>query len=389
MEHKPLDKHYDVVIVGGGINGAAMANMASGLGLKTLLLEKNDFASGASSKSTKLLHGGIRYLEQWDWRLVKESLRERYELWRALPLLTRPVRFVIPVYKHDTRPLWMMKAGVRFYQWLAGKNRIGDVTYFSAKETLALIPGIDPMGLQGSVSYFDVQMDDTGIVFANIQQALSQGARVCAYTGVGSFIKDNGRTVGVCAIDRRHYKEVHVYAEHIICATGPWSNKLLSEDYGKPVTRVRPTKGVHIVYQERLADDAVFIQSRDDRRIFFVIPWGKHSLIGTTDTDFKGDPDQVQVEEEDVNYLLNQTQRVFKKKDIFEGKIVTTFAGLRPLVSAPGNPSRISRQHVIEQSDSGVWYVMGGKYTTFRVMAEDCLEKVLNQPLNYQWQFVE
>jgi glycerol-3-phosphate dehydrogenase len=369
---------FDLIVVGGGINGAATAHLAAACGISVALLEKGDFAGGTSSKSTKLMHGGIRYLENFEFDLVHESLRERFIQWQAAPFLVRPLSFVIPVYKNDPRPLWMMKLGVWFYDLLSGKYRIGHHRSLSVAEITSLAPGINLDGLMGAVGYVDAQMDDARLCLENVLMADLRGAVAANYVEVESFIKDNNqRAIGVKAHDRSSGRRMDIFASKIIVTAGPWSDELIQKDVPHSVKRLRLTKGVHIVYRGEISPSAFLLQSRSDRRIFFVIPFKGNSLIGTTDTDYHQSPDSVQVEEADIQYLLQEACRVFPNINFDRSKIITTFAGLRPLVAEVGHPSRVSRKHAIECNSSGITFVMGGKYSTYRAIAEDAVGKAL------------
>jgi len=367
---------FDLIVVGGGINGAAIANLAASCGASVALLEKGDFAGGTSSKSTKLLHGGIRYLENFEFDLVHESLRERFIQWQAAPYLVKPMPFVIPVYKNDKRPLWMMQLGVWLYDLLGGKYRIGHHRFLSVADITSRAPAINLDGLVGGVEYFDAQMDDARLCLENVLMADLHGAAAANYVEVESFIKDNNkRAVGVKARDRLNGQQMDIFASKIIVTAGPWSDELIEKDRPRSVKRLRPTKGVHIVYRGEISSSAFLLQSRQDKRIFFVIPFKGNTLIGTTDTDYHQSPDSVKVEEADVQYLLQEAGRVFPNINFNASKIITTFAGLRPLVADKGDPSRISRKHDIETNSSGICFVMGGKYTTYRAIAEEAVRK--------------
>ncbi|MCK5013893.1 MAG: glycerol-3-phosphate dehydrogenase/oxidase [Candidatus Omnitrophica bacterium] len=371
---------YDVLIIGGGINGAAVAHMSALNGLKVALLEKGDFASGASGKSTKLIHGGLRYLENMEFGLVHESLRERTIQLKSAPHLVRPLRFIIPVYDSDARPFWLMKLGVRLYDLLSQKHIIERHRALNVEEICRLVPGIRKGGLLGGVMYSDAQMNDARLCLENVLSAVEKGANAANYVNVSSFIQENGRMVGVHARDELGQKDFEVRARKIVCAVGPWTNILMRKEHSGSPARIRPTKGVHIVYKGKISDHAVLIPTRSDRRIFFIIPWMGNSLIGTTDTDFTGDPDRVEVERADIDYLLAEAKRVLPGTNFNDDNIITSFAGLRPLVSEPGAPARVSRKHMIKESYSGLIYVMGGKYTTYRKIAEDVVRKLTKKP---------
>ncbi len=367
---------YDLLVIGGGINGAAIAHLAAKRGLKVALLEKGDFASGTSSKSTKLIHGGIRYLENLEVDLVYESLRERHIQLTVAPHLVKPLPFVIPVYQYDKRPLWMMQFGVFLYDLLAGKYRVKPRQNLSREDVIRLEPGIEQKGLKGGVLYYDAQMDDARLCLENVLMAEEYGAHVANYVKAVSFLKENGRVVGVKAQDMLGGKAFEVRAKRVICTAGPWTNELLRLDIPNAKKKVRTTKGIHIVYKGEISKHAILIGSQSDRRIFFVIPWMGNSLIGTTDTDYIGGPDDVKVEQPDIDYLLRESRRVFPALDFSPSKILATFAGLRPLVRQGGSASKVSRKHLFYTSQSGVIFVVGGKYTTYRKVAEDCLNHI-------------
>ncbi len=369
-------KEYDLLVVGGGINGAAIAYLAAEAGLSVALLEKNDFASGTSSKSTKLVHGGLRYLENFEFDLVAEALKERHIQWKSAPHLVKPLAFMVPVYQGDPRPLWMMQVGVWLYDFLSGKYSLGHHRRLTRGEMIQHMPAIKTEGLLGGVEYFDGQMDDARLCLENVLMADQHGAHVANYAQVTAFLKNNGRTVGVSAKDILTDAPFEVRARQVVVAAGPWSDAVLHQDAPTAQGRLRTTKGVHVVYRGRLSDRALLIQAYKDKRIFFIIPFRGNTLIGTTDTDYEGDPDGVGVEEGDIAYLLRETGRILSGKVLERSDVIMTFAGLRPLVSDRGRPSQLSRRHVIERAFSGVYYVLGGKYTTYRSIARECVAKV-------------
>ncbi|MBL8014479.1 MAG: glycerol-3-phosphate dehydrogenase/oxidase [Candidatus Omnitrophica bacterium] len=371
-----ISRHkFDILVVGGGINGAAIAYLGAENGLSVALIDKGDFASGTSSKSSKLLHGGIRYLENLEFGLVAESLKERYIQYKNAPHLIQPMPFIIPIYTGDPRSAWMVNAGVSIYEFLSGSKKLGERQKFSAQELLQKEPGLNPEGLKGGVLYYDAQMDDARLCLENILMADLRSAKVANYVEALSLVKENKKTAGVVAKDLLTGQIFEIRAKRVICALGPWTEKLFKEDRKYSKQHVRMTKGVHLVYKDSLSKNAIVIQTKSDRRIFFVIPWMGHTLIGTTDTDYQGSLDRVVCEADDLQYLLNETKRIFPNSHIEQKNVITTFAGLRPLVHAEGHPSKVSRKHEIETVASGVIYVMGGKYTTYRKIAEDSLKK--------------
>lgn len=374
------NRTFDLLVIGGGINGAAIANVASLNGLNVALIEKGDFASGTSSKSTKLLHGGLRYLENFEFDLVSEALRERHVHLKSAPHLVKVLPFVIPVYKDDPRPLWKMRLGVWLYDVLSGTCGIGRHQNLSPQEVLEKIPGLKAEGLQGGVLYYDMQMNDARLCLENVLMAADRGAVVANYVAMDAFLTDNGRCVGVSATDQLTGQSFEIRATNVVSCAGVWSEAVARKDPSAPSLRVRATKGVHLIHRRKISDSAVFLQGSDGR-VFFAIPWGEHSLIGTTDTDYAKDLDRVPVDPDDIRYLVEQTRRFFSDMSFDARDIVGSFAGLRPLVHAQGSPSKISRKHLIHVSASGVVYVIGGKYTTYRIIAQDALKTILGRPL--------
>ena len=367
---------YDLLVIGGGINGAAIAHLAAQRGMKVALLEKGDFASGTSSKSTKLIHGGIRYLENLEVDLVYESLRERHIQLKVAPHLVKPLGFVIPVYKGDKKPLWMMRFGVFLYDLLAGRYTVQKHKSLTAQEVMELEPGIKKEGLRGGVIYYDAQMDDARLCLENVLMAAKYDAHVANYVKAVSFLKENGRVVGVKAQDVLGKREFEVRAKKVICTVGPWTNEILKLDAPQAKKKVRTTKGIHIVYRGQISKHGLLLGSQSDGRIFFVIPWMGNTLIGTTDTDYIASPDAVKVEPADVEYLIHESRRVFPGLTLSPDKILSTFAGLRPLIRKGGSPKKVSRKHLFYETPSGLVAVVGGKYTTYRKVAEDCLNKI-------------
>lgn len=377
--HRNFEKfskiQYDLLVIGGGINGAGIAYLAQEHGLKTALLEKKDFASGTSGASTKLIHGGIRYLENLDFRLVMESLKERAIQLKAAPHLVKPISFIIPVYKGDKRPLWLMRLGVFVYDFLAGTNSIEKHSYLSADKILKLIPGIRREGLLGGMLYYDAQMDDSRLCLENILSASEKGADIANYVEVISFLKEGGKVVGTVAKDNLGGSLFEIRARKVVCAVGPWTNYLLRKDNPHAEKIIRTTKGVHIVFEEKFSDHAILLSSNKDGRVFFVIPWMGHSLIGTTDTNYIKNPDTIDVLQKDIQYLVKNAERIFPDKDFSSRNIIASFAGLRPLVRKGGDPSKVTRNHAIVKTPSGLTFVTGGKYTTYRKIAQDALWK--------------
>ena len=355
--------------------------MASKAGQKVALIEKNDFASGTSSKSTKLVHGGIRYLENLEFDLVFEALHERAIQLKAAPHLVKPLAFIIPVYKGDKRPLWMMKLGVWLYDVLAGRYRVDKHESLTAAQLFKTAPSLKQEGLKGGVLYYDAQMDDARVCLENVLSAAQHGADVANYVEVRSFLKQNGKAIGIAAQDNISREIFEILAKKIVCAVGPWTNTFLKLDNRHAKKMVRTTKGIHLVYKGKITDQAMLIPSQRDNRIFFIIPFMGNTLIGTTDTDYIGSPDKVHSNDNDVQYLTEETKRVFPNFNFRDTDIITTFAGLRPLIRSGGvAPSKATRKHVISKTNSGITFVIGGKFTTYRQIAQDCLKHLKIEP---------
>jgi glycerol-3-phosphate dehydrogenase len=361
-----------VLVVGGGINGAGIARDLALRGLRVVLVEKGDFASGASSASTKLVHGGVRYLENFDFRLVFEACRERRILQSIAPHLVRPIPFFIPVYKEDPRSLLTIRAGMTLYDALALFRNTHHHSILTPPEATAREPALRTEGLSGVALYWDCRMDDARLCLENVLSAVEAGAEAENYLEVTALLKNGGRLRGVRLCDRETGEELEVEAEVIINAAGPWLDRVCALD-GEPGGKLRPTRGTHILVPRiNHGEEALYLTAGRDDRLFFVIPWGGLSLVGTTDVDFSGDPDTVAPVEEDIHYLLVETGRHLQGSTPRRCDVVTAFSGLRPLVAENAvKASRVSREHHIFESNSGLISVGGGKYTTYRAVASE------------------
>ncbi len=371
------DLLYDLAIVGGGIVGAAVARDAALRGLSVVLFEKSDFGAGASCYSSKLAHGGLRYLEYGELGLVRESLRERNLLLKLCPEWVRPLQFMLPVYTSNSRPLWQIKLGIGVYQWLAHEHAKTDTPHLhSNTEILEYLPGLETTGLRGAGTYLDAQMHDARLVIENILSAERHGAYAYNYTevmGLKSLRPDRHRIrvqadtwVG------------HIEARCVVNATGAWSNIAL-ERLGVSSRFVAPSKGVHIVLPKMGLKAATLLQNPVDQRHFFVIPWEERTLIGTTDTFFHGDPDDIEATAEDSEYLLHAFKLCFPDSPFTTNDILASFVGLRPLLaaSAKRSASRVSRRHKVTMHAPGILSVAGGKFTTYRAIAEEVVDKAV------------
>lgn len=373
------DEYFDLLILGGGITGAGVALDAVLRGLRVGLIDKGDFASGTSSISSKLVHGGLRYLEHGDFHLVYEALHERQRLLKNAPHLVHPLRFIIPFYKEARVPPWKYQVGLTLYDLLAGTSNLRRSRRLDPSYLRRQFPGLRAPGLTGGASYFDAQMDDARLCLEVVRTAALRGACVANYVEAIAFEQSSGAITGVRAVDRVGGAELAIRARQIVNATGPWVDHVcrLAGDHAGP--QLRPTKGVHLVAPDRGLTCAFLLLHPADGRVFFVIPWLGKTLIGTTDTIWDQSPDSVVVTDEDVDYLLAGHNHYFAPS-LERGDILNTFAGLRPLIRArPGEPSSLSREFQLIWSRSGLLSAAGGKYTTYRRMAEVITDAVLRR----------
>ncbi len=383
--HAALDtlerERFDLLVIGGGINGAGIARDAVLRGLRVALVEQSDFASGTSSRSSKLIHGGLRYLEQGEVRLVLEATRERERLRRLAPHLVRPMRFVYPVYDGAAVGRMKLAAALWAYDLLAGIRNVRRHRMLSAEVTRRVEPQLRTEGLRGAGEYWDCWTDDARLVLETLLAARDAGAVAVSYARVVSLVKEGDRVVGARVSDRLGGRELVVRARTVVNAAGPWVDAVDGMDAPGP-KRLRPTKGVHIIVpRARLGHEAaIVLHAVRDRRVMFVIPWDECSLVGTTDTDHPDGAVPPTVEPDDVAYLLETVNHYFPTAELRPADVVSAFAGLRPLVAPPtgdgASPSDVSREEEIFVSRSGLITIAGGKLTTYRVIAAQVVDRV-------------
>jgi glycerol-3-phosphate dehydrogenase len=369
---------WDIIIIGGGATGVGIAVDSASRGYKTLLLEKGDFAQGTSSRSTKLVHGGVRYLQQGNISLVLEALKERGILRRNAPHLVHNLPFVVPNYDWWEGPFYGI--GMKIYDMLAGREGFGKSEMISKEDTINHIPTVEQEGLNGGVIYYDGQFDDARLVINIAKTAAEQGATIINYMPVTKLINKSGLLKGVIANDLESGKEYELNAKVIINATGPFTDSIRCMDDKDCTPFIKPSQGVHIVLDKSFlpGDSAIMVPHTDDGRVLFAIPWHGKIIVGTTDTPLKKVELEPKPMEEEINFLLEHTAR-YLTKDPTKDDVLSMFAGIRPLVVNPEaeNTAAISREHVVSISKSGLVTIAGGKWTTYRKMAEDTLEQAL------------
>ncbi len=379
MPEALTDGAFDLLILGGGITGAGVALDAVLRGLRVALIDKSDFASGTSSHSSKLVHGGLRYLEHGDFHLVYEALHERGQLLSNAPHLVHPLRFVLPFYAGARVSSWKFRVGLVLYDLLAGARNIHRSRAISLAPLRREFPQLRSEGLSGGAEYFDAQMDDARLCLEVLRTAALHDAHVVNYVEAISFQFSAGVISGVRAIDRISGKELLISAKQILNATGPWGDAVrrLAGDDSEPL--LRPTKGVHLILPNRGLSAAFLLLHPADGRVFFVLPFWNKMLIGTTDTVWDNSPDKLNVTSEDIEYLLTGFNHYFVPP-LSASELLNSFAGLRPLIrSRPGQPSDLSREFQLHTSPSGLLTAAGGKYTTYRKMAEIITDTVVRR----------
>jgi glycerol-3-phosphate dehydrogenase len=369
---------FDILVIGGGITGVSIARDAALRGYKTALVEQADFASGTSSKSSKLVHGGLRYLESFEFGLVFEASRERRYALRNAPHLVRPLPFVFPVHKDDPRPLWQIAIGMWLYDAMATFRNIEWHQIWSKERALREEPVISPQGLTGATRYYDALTDDARLTLVVAQDAHQAGATLANYAQVLGLLRAGPKVVGAQVQDQATGAEFEAKARVVVNATGPWTDVLLKMVDAGAAQRLRPTKGVHLVVPRQRVGSraAITLNSPRDGRLMFLIPWGQFSVLGTTDTDYEGDPADVRAEGEDVAYILEAARHAFPVAGLVEADIISAYAGLRPLIASDAPTGyKVSREHQILNTAAGFFTIAGGKLTTWRSMAEEMVDE--------------
>ena len=369
---------FDLLVIGGGIVGAGIARDAALRGLTTVLVERGDFASGTSGKTSRLVHGGLRYLKNYKIGLVRQAVRERDRLIRESPALVRPLAFTIPAYEDRGMGPLTLRFGLWVYDFLSRDQVLPRRRWLTPAAAKAREPGLAAGGLRGGGLYHDAIANDARLVLAVIRAAANAGAVVANYAEVLELTRAGGHVSGARVRDRTTGSEIGVRAAVVVNATGVWLDRLRSKTTSAP--SLRPTKGIHIFLpREKVGNrEAVVLNAKRDGRMLFVLPWGSLTLVGTTDTDFTGDPDRVVPTADDAAYLLEAVNDAFPEAHAASSDVVSAYAGLRPLIreAEAKEESDISREHEIFEDPDGLLSVAGGKLTTHRAMAEEVVDRV-------------
>jgi glycerol-3-phosphate dehydrogenase len=381
LEAQPAE--WDICIIGGGATGLGTAIDAASRGFKTLLVEQHDFAKGTSSRSTKLVHGGVRYLQQGNIKLVTEALKERGLLRQNAPHLVKNQSFIVPNYKWWEGPFYGI--GLKIYDWMAGSLGLGPSRLLNREETLELAPTLDGEGLRGGVLYHDGQFDDARLAINLAATAAEQGGVLLNYMPVTNLLKVNGKTAGVQLKDALTGKEYEIKARVVINATGVFADRVLKMDDPSREPIIAPSQGIHIVLDKSFlpGSAAVLVPHTDDGRVLFAVPWHNKIIAGTTDTPVEPKDNASLLEpvamKEEIEFVLHTIGK-YLTKDPDWSDIKSVFAGLRPLVKGNAkSTAALSRDHHIEISDSGLVTITGGKWTTYRRMAEDVVNTAAKQ----------
>jgi glycerol-3-phosphate dehydrogenase len=372
---------YDVLIIGGGITGCGIALDAASRGLKTALVEMQDFAAGTSSRSTKLVHGGLRYLKQFEIKMVSEVGKERAIVYENGPHVTTPEWMLLPIYKEGTFGKFTTSIGLKLYDYLAGVKKSERRKMLSAEETLKKEPLLKQEGLLGGGYYVEYRTDDARLTMEVIKKAAELGAHAVNYVKVEEFLYQEKKVFGVRCVDQISQHSYNIYARKIINAAGPWVDTLREKDRSKTGKTLRLTKGVHIVIDQKRfpLKQAIYFDTQDGRMVF-AIPRDGKTYVGTTDTFYNEDIANPKMTSQDREYLINAINGMFPSVRLTEKDIESSWAGLRPLIHEEGKaPSEISRKDEIWQSPSGLITIAGGKLTGYRKMAETVVDLVVKQ----------
>ncbi len=382
-----FDGIYDLVVIGAGINGTGIARDAAARGLRVALVEKEDIGSGTSSWSGRLIHGGLRYLEQGDVALVRESLREREILFRLAPHLVKPVPLMLPFYAHNRRSKWAVRAGMVLYDILSFDKSTVMHRVLSRAQTIARFPDMDPNGLKGAAIFMDGQVVWSERLCAEVAlQAAADGCRIFTHARVDGFVQESDAIRGVTYVDELTGARHRLGANVVINAAGPWVDAVLKPHAPAAQKRhIGGAKGSHLVLDPfpGAPKDVVYYESRTDGRLVLIIPWGDRYMIGTTDKKFDEDPDTAVADAAEVEYLLGEVNALIPRANLTQSDILYTYSGVRPLPFVPAQSEwKVPRSHVIHDHGPdcrGLLSIIGGKLTTYRSLAEETVDDVFRR----------
>ena len=378
LDQLEKEQQWDVAIIGGGASGLGIALDSASRGHKTILLEKNDFAKGTSSRSTKLVHGGVRYLQNGDISLVIEALRERGIMRKNAPHLVRDLSFVIPSYDWWSSPFYGI--GLKVYDMMAGKLGLGPSTILNREETLKYLPNVKKDGLRGGVIYHDGQFDDARMAVSLVLTADQEGATLLNYVEVTGLEKEKDMLTGIQITDCIDGSKKTIKAKVVVNATGVFSDQIIRMDQPEAKPMIRPSQGVHLVIDKSFlqGDHAIMVPHTTDGRVLFAVPWNGQVVVGTTDTPIDDALEEPIPMEEEIDFILENASAYMTKKP-HRKDVKSVFVGLRPLAATNNNKEstkEVSRHHKIIVSTSGLVSVLGGKWTTYRKMAEDAVNTI-------------
>lgn len=381
VNSKLQEEEFDVLIIGGGITGAGIALDAASRGMKTALVEMQDFAAGTSSRSTKMIHGGLRYLKNFEFKLVAQVGKERAVVYENGPHVTKPEWLLLPIYKDGSMGKFSTSIGLRVYDFLAGVKKEERKSMLTREKTLHAEPKLKQEGLLGAGRFVEYRSDDARLTIEVMKEAVSQGAIVHNYTKVTDFIYHEGKVAGVCVVDQLNGQVREIRAQKIVNAAGPWVDTLRAKDNSLDSKEMHLTKGVHLVFDQSVfpLKQTVYFDTPDGRMVL-AIPRDGKTYVGTTDTDYKGDMSHPRLTVSDRDYLLDAIDFIFPKLNIAASDIESSWVGLRPLINETGKgASEISRKDEIWESASGLITIAGGKLTGYRKMAEAIVDLVASK----------
>ena len=371
-------QHFDLLVIGGGITGAGIARDAALRGLKTALVERQDFAGGTSSRSARVIHGGVRYIESRQFDVVRQACRERNRFAALAPHLVTAMPFTLPVY-HKWRRYAKVQIGLWLYDLLGAASPKQRRQTLTSRQLTAIEPALSQTHLVGAMRYHEQVADDARLTLTTLRSAWQQGALALNYAEVQDLLKNNGRVLGATIRDQRTGATVEIQATTVVNATGPWNDAIRRLDEPDAPPTVRPNKGIHLVVSRAQLPirHAVDFPAEGGHRTMYAVPWRHTCLVGTTDTDYHDDLDQIHAAQEEVAWILASLNRAFPDAKLQNGDILSTFAGARPLVSnGEGKAYRASREHQITTARSGLISIVGGKLTTHRAMAKEVIDLV-------------